>query len=253
MLKKIFSITTIFILLNVLYAQDKPKLLFYCGITMVKPMEEIAKIIEKKYNCNISIIQGGSEGLYQSLKFAKKGDMYLPGSQSYRKKHLNDGYLLDNVYIGFNQAAVFVQKGNPKNIKNLDSLVREDVRVIICDPDTGSIGKMTKKIITNYKGEDFYFDISEHAIEIGTDSRNLNESLKNNQSDTTINWRATAFFDDNKKYIDIVQINEKYAPKKKLVLNLLKFSKHPEIVKNFMEYCVSNDGQIIMKKYGFLD
>jgi molybdate transport system substrate-binding protein len=67
----------------------------------------------------------------------------------------------------------------------------------------------------------------------------------------TINWRATGFWDENSKYIDIIEIDEKYAPKKKLVLNLLKFSKHPEIVKAFMEYAASKDGQEIMQRYGF--
>ena len=46
-----------------LSASLKPTLLFYCGITMVKPMLEISKIIEKKQNCKIKIIQGGSKDL----------------------------------------------------------------------------------------------------------------------------------------------------------------------------------------------
>jgi len=77
-------------------------------------MVEMAKIIEKKHNCVIKIIQGGSKDLYESLSYSKKGDLYLPGSTSYIKSNLKDGYLLENKYIGFNKAAIFVQKGNPK-------------------------------------------------------------------------------------------------------------------------------------------
>jgi molybdate transport system substrate-binding protein len=218
---------------------------------MVKPMVEMAKIIEKKHNCEIQIIQGGSKDLYQSLSFSKKGDLYLPGSESYRKENLKDGYLLDSKYIGYNQAAIFVQKGNPKRIKVLDSLLDESVTTILCNPKSGSIGKMTKKLLTNYDGEDFFYDAFDVAIEIGTDSRNLNKALIDKKVDMTINWRATAFWDENKDHIDIVQVQEKYAPKKKLVLNLLKFSKHPEIAKDFMEYAASKEGQEIMKRYGF--
>lgn len=93
-----------------LFATAKPTLLFYCGITMVTPMEEISKIIEKKDNCNIKIIQGGSKDLYKSLSYAKKGDIYLPGSESYRIKNLKDGYLLDSQYIGYNQAAILYKR-----------------------------------------------------------------------------------------------------------------------------------------------
>ncbi|MEA3353523.1 MAG: substrate-binding domain-containing protein [Campylobacterota bacterium] len=251
MKKLMASVILFMILITSSYGNKKPELLFYCGITMVEPMKEMAKIIEQRYNCNITISQGGSKDLYDSLKFSKKGDLYLPGSDSYRKKYLKDGYLLDDEYIGFNQAAIFVQKGNPKNIKSLDRLLDEDIATILCNPKSGSIGKMTKKLLTSYKGEDFYYDTFDYAAQIGTDSRNLNKAIADKSADMTINWRATGYFPENKKYIDIINIDEKYAPKKRLVLNLLSFSKNKEIAKNFMKFAASKEGQSIMKKYGF--
>ncbi|MEA3498869.1 MAG: substrate-binding domain-containing protein [Campylobacterota bacterium] len=234
-----------------LSASNKPTLLFYCGITMVKPMVEISKIIEKKHNCTIKIIQGGSKDLYQSLSYSKKGDIYLPGSDSYRKKYLKEGYLLDSQEIGFNQAAIFIRKGNPKNIKNLKSLVDENISTILCNPNSGSIGKMTKKILNKYKGADFFDEAYDLAVEIGTDSRNLNKALIDKKVDMTINWRATAFWSENSPYIDIIEIDQKYAPKKKLVLNLLKFSNHPKIALDLMKFASSQEGIKIMQKYGF--
>ncbi len=249
-MKKIFL--AILFITQFLTASTKPKLLIYCGITMVKPIKEMSKIIEKKYNCTIDIIQGGSRGLYDSLKYAKVGDIYLPGSESYRKEYLKDGYLKDAVFIGYNKAAIFVQKHNPKNIKNLDSFMRKDVAITLCDPKSGSIGRMTKNIILSYKDQKFYKKLYDKAVMIGTDSRNLNVMLINKIVDATINWRATAFWDENKQYIDIVEIDDKYAPKKRLVLNLLSFSKYPKIAKAFMQFAASKEGKNIMKKYGFL-
>lgn len=231
---------------------SKPTLIFYCGITMVKPITQMAKIIEDKYNCKIIVSQGGSEDLYDSLKFSKKGDLYLPGSEAYRINNLKDGFLLDSVEIGFNQAAIFVQKGNPLEVKSLDDIVSENFGSILCNPNSGSIGKMTKKILTAYKGNDFFEKAYDNSVEIGTDSRNLNKALIDKRADLTINWKATSFWDENKKYIDIVNIDEKYAPKRKLIISLLKFSENKEIAKAFMNFAVSNEGQEIMKKYGFL-
>lgn len=251
MKKLLLSVVFSIFFVTSLWSSSKPTLLFYCGITMVKPMTEIAKIIEKKYDCEIQIIQGGSEDLYQSLAFSQKGDLYLPGSESYRIINLKDGYLLDSVYIGYNQAAIFVQKGNPKGIKVLDSLLDESINTTLCNPDSGSIGKMTKTVLTKYQGEDFFYDAFDVALEIGTDSRNLNKALIDKKVDMTINWKATAFWEENKNYIDIVEIDEKYAPKRKLVLNLLKFSEHKDIAKAFMDYAASTEGQEIMQRYGF--
>ena len=249
------KLLAIFILVSVVtssgFSKSKPILLFYCGITMVKPMTEISKIIEKKYNCTIKIIQGGSKDLYQSLAFSKKGDIYLPGSDSYRNKHLKEGYLLDGEYIGFNQAAIFVKKGNPKNIKNLESLIDDRIATILCNPNSGSIGKMTKKLLNKYKGEDFFDEAYDLAVDIGTDSRNLNKAIIDKRADMAINWRATGFWPENSPYIDVIEIDEKYAPKKKLVLNLLKFSLHPKIAIALMKFSSSPQGVKIMQKYGF--
>lgn len=248
MTSKLFAI--ILLISTTLYA-NKQDLIIYCGITMVKPITEIAKIVEKKHDVKILISQGGSRDLYDQLKASNIGDLYLPGSDSYVKKGVKDKLIEDSVEIGFNQAAIFVQKGNPKKIKDLDDLVDEELVVTICDPKSGSIGRMTKKILSKYKGEDFYYDIYDAAAQIGTDSRNLNKALIDKNVDVSINWRAPGFWPENSMYIDVIDIDEKFAPKKKLVLSLLKFSKNKELAKKFMDYSSSKDGQKIMQKYGF--
>ena len=248
MKNKVFVI--ILLISTTLYA-NKQDLIIYCGITMVKPIKEIAKILQKQNNVNILISQGGSKDLYDQLKASKVGDLYLPGSDSYVKKGLEDKIIEDKVEIGFNQAAIFVQKGNPKKVKGLDDLADEKLVVAICDPKSGSIGRMTKKILTKYKNEDSFYEVYDAAAQIGTDSRNLNKALIDKNIDMSINWRASAFWPENSAHIDVIDIDEKYAPKKKLVLSLLKFSKNKELAKKFMDYTSSKKGQLIMKKYGF--
>lgn len=237
---------------TLLNATQKPTLIFYCGTTMVKPMKEIAKIIEKKYNCKIKISQGGSKDLYDSLKYSRKGDLYLPGSNSYIIENLKDNLLEESKTIGYNQAAIFIQKGNPLNIKGIEDFLNDNYLSILCNPTSGSIGKMTKKIFLKFEGEDFYNNAYDNSIQIATDSRNLNRALIEKRADLTINWKATAFWPENKNFIDIINIDEKYAHKKELVISLLSFSQNKKIAKEFINYTSSKQGQLIMKKYGFL-
>jgi len=245
-MKKIFL--TIFIFNSILIA-SKPTLLFYCGITMVKPMKEMIAAVEKKEHCKIKIIQGATKDLYDSLSYSKKGDLYLPGSESYIDK--KTGYFGRSVYIGFNQAAIFVRKKNPKHINSLDNLLDKKISTVLCDYKSGSIGKATKKILIKYKGEEFFEDVFDATVSVGTDSRNLNRELIDKNMDMTINWKATAFWKENVPFVDIVEIDKKYAPKKKLMLTELTFSKHKDIVNKFLDFAISKDGQKIMKKYGF--
>jgi molybdate transport system substrate-binding protein len=251
--KIVSALIALVVLSSFSWAESKPSLIFYCGITMVKPIKKIAKIIEKKHNCTIRILQGGSQDLYDSLKVNKIGDLYLAGSKSYRTKNLKDGLLGENVYIGYNKAAIFVRKGNPFGIKDLNDLDNQKLNITLCDPETGSIGKMTKKLLVKFKGEEFYEKLYEDSAIIGTDSRNLNMALINKEADATINWRATGFWGENSKYVDIIEIDSNYAPKKELIINLLKFAKYPKIAREFMKFASGKEGKKIMKEYGFSD
>jgi molybdate transport system substrate-binding protein len=240
-----------FLLSSVLFAQDK--LVFYCGITMLKPMTKIAKIIENKYNVKIVIVSGGSGDLYDLLYSTRKGDLYLPGSESYIKKHLKEGLLGYRKYVGYNQIALFVEKGNPKNVKDLNDLLRNDIKISLGNPETCSMGRASVKVLKKFGGEEFLEEVEDNIFLYAIDSKDFNNLLKSHQIDAGLNWKASAFFPKNRRKIDIISINKKYAPKKKLYLTLLTFSKHKKIAKAFIDYAVSSNGQKIMKEYGFLD
>lgn len=227
------------------------ELLFYCGITMAHPMGEIARQFEQQHQVKITISQGGSEDLYQSLKVSGKGDLYLPGSTSYRERHLKDGLLGEIAHIGYNQAAMMVRKGNPKGVSaDLDQLTRKDLSVVICNPDSGSIGHETKRILEK---KAINQQVRENVAFLTTDSRNLNRALKKGDADLIVNWRATAFFEENRDYMDVIDIDPSYAIPKRLELNLLTHSEHPDLARQFMEYAASEKGQAIFRRWGFLD
>jgi len=243
----------ILILFFVIALFAKDELIFYCGITMYEPMKKIAHQIEKKYNVKIKFIQGGSGDLYDSLSSSKKGDLYLPGSDSYIYKHMNTGYFGYRKYIGYNQIAIFVQKNNPKNIKSLDDLLNPSFKISLGNAETCSIGKASIKVLKKYKGEEFLREVENNVLLYSFDSEDMNQLLKYKKIDVGLNWKATASFPKNRNYISIINIDEKYAPKNKLLLTMLTFSKHPKIVRALIDFATSKDGKKIMKEYGFLD
>lgn len=231
--------------------EKEKELLIYCGITMIRPVAEIAKIIEEQEDCKIIITKGGSGNLLKALKVNKAGDLYLPGSDSYIKTGLEENLISETLFVGYNKAALMVQKGNPKHITaDLDNLKSKEHYVVICNPDTGSIGKETKKILER-KG--IFEAVQANACELTTDSKKLVAVLKEKEADIVINWYACSVWEENEPYIDALSIDEKYAEKKKLVLGLLKTSKYPEIARKFMEYAGSDKGRKLFEEYGFYD
>jgi molybdate transport system substrate-binding protein len=213
-------------------------------------MKEIASIIEKKHNVKIEIIKGGSAKLYTQLKKEKDGDLYLPGSDSYIKKNMKDGFLGYNKYIGYNQAAILVPKGNPKGIKDLNDFAKSDVNVVIGATNAGSVGTIAKSVLIKFKNSDFYNTIYSKAIKAPSSSE-ITNALISGKADAAISWRATASWAGNSDKIDVVEIPSKISPKKRLKITLLKFSKHQDIAKDMIKFSASPDGSAIMKKYGF--
>lgn len=237
---------------KVAQSKEQPELLFYVGITMIKPMTELSNRFERAEGVKIKILQGGSEDLYQSAKNSKAGDLYMPGSLSYRTKYLDEGVLeKDAVFVGYNKAALMVPKGNPKGIDtNLNVLLDPRYKTVLCNPESGSIGYETKKILTN---AGIYNDSMAKAVYLTTDSRNLINAIKQGDADVILNWRATAFWEGNKGIVDVLELPETTAPKDVLVLTLLKSSHHPDIVRKFMNYAKSKEGREVFYAFGFLN
>ena len=232
-------------------AEEKKELLFYIGITMVKPVYELSQLFEQKHGCKIKILQGGSQDLYDSIKMSGTGDLYLPGSLSYRQQNIKDGLLLEGKFVGYNKASLVVKKGNPKGISaDLNVLTNEKYRVVLGNAESGSIGNATKKILTKFGN---YEEAMINAIFLAPDSRNLTKAIKEDDADVVLNWYATTFWDDNANYVEPLVLPEQYANKAKLVFNLLKSSTHPTLAKAFMEFDASREGRGIFYKYGFLD
>jgi molybdate transport system substrate-binding protein len=220
---------------------------------MVNPIKQMADILEKELDINIVLTQGGSADLYNALKKSNIGDIYISGSTKYIDEKKNEGLFEEYMkIIGYNQAAIFVQKNNPHQIKSLKDFLREDISTMLCDPNTGSIGKMSKLVFENYKGERFFEEVYLSSVAIGTDSRNINTALKKEEIDAAINWRSTISFNDHTSKIDMVKIDEKYAPKVNVPAVLLKSSKQKEVAKRIIDFMVTPRGEEIMRKYGFL-
>jgi len=229
----------------------KAELLLYCGITMVRPMTEIAQVFEKRENVKINIAQGGSEDLFQSAKKSGAGDWYLPGEPSYYQLHLKAGQFGEYVTVGYNQMALMVQKGNPKGVKpDPKEMLRRDLVAIIGNAESGSVGKEAKAILDQLG---IYPKVIRQAAFLAPDSRSLVNAMKKGEGDIAMNWRAVGFFPDNASKIDVVDLDPKLAKPQALLLVQLKSSKHPELAKRFMNYTASEEGQAIFRKHGFLD
>lgn len=229
----------------------RPEMLLYCGITMIRPMTEIAQAFEKRENVKITLAQGGSDDLYQSAKKSGVGDLYLPGEPTYRDKYLHEGLLGEYQIVGYNQLALLVQKGNPKKVKaDPRELLRKDLTISIGNAGSGSVGKEAKDILDELK---IYQKVVSAAAFLAPDSRGLSAALRKGEVDAVLNWLATGFFADNIGLVEVIDLNPKLARPQALLLNLLTSSKNKDLARRFIAFTAGDEGQAIFRKHGFLD
>lgn len=225
------------------------EMLVYCGITMVQPVQEIALDFEKQNKCIVKIIKGGSGDLLKAIERSQKGDLYLPGEASYMDACISDGVCRSSVCVGYNWSVMVVRKGNPKNIPpELKSMTNRSYKVVIADPDTGSIGREAKSVLE--KADLFNEVIANNPI-FTTDSKDISKAIQNGHADLGINWYATTQWPENVPHIDALAIPEHYAPKTPLLLGLLSCSADSNLAREFMKNAVSPEGKEIFKKFGF--
>ncbi|MCB9481249.1 MAG: substrate-binding domain-containing protein [Desulfobacteraceae bacterium] len=84
-------------------------------------------------------------------------------------------------------------------------------------------------------------------------SESLVNAIKSNKADLSINWFAVSTWPENSNDIEALDIDEKYAQKKILVLAALKDSKSPDLAKSFLDLAASDNGRSVFKKYGLAD
>lgn len=225
------------------------ELLVYCGITMIKPVHELAQKFEEMRNCHIKIVKGGSGDLLKSLKANGKGDLFLPGESSYMESCVSDGVCGKFVCVGYNRPTMVVKKNNPKNIPaELKSLTNPSYRVALANPETGSIGLEARTVLE--KAGLFRETMANSPI-FTTDSKDITRAVKEGVADVGVNWYATTQWPENSSQIDSLDISEEYAPKTPLLLGILKYSSNSDLAMEFINFAVSAEGRDVFQKYGF--
>ena len=230
--------------------KHEKELLIYCGITMIRPMTQIAQLIESQEACKITITKGGSGNLLRSIVHNRTGDLYLPGSERYYQT-INENYpglVTKTQFVGHNRAALMVQKANPHQFKSdLSVLVDRRFGVVIGNPDSGSIGRETKRILEK-KG--IFEAVVKNALFLTTDSKDLVKAIRSREADIVINWYAVSTWDDNPRIMDVIDIAPEYAQTKQLILGLLKYCRHPDIAEKFMQFAGSPKGRHLFRING---
>ena len=128
-------------------ADESKPLMLYCAASNRAVMESIREKYEEEFDRSVEIQYGPSQTLLSSLEVTRSGDLYLPADDSYLKIAHDKELVAETLPIARMNAVIAVRKGNPKKIEKLDDLLRDDVRLVLANPDTAAVGKVVRKVL----------------------------------------------------------------------------------------------------------
>jgi len=224
-------------------------LMMYCAAGQRLVVEEIAKDYKGEYGDEIQIQAGGTQSLLAQIELTKTGDLFLAADDQFIDLARKKGLIEETIPVATQVPVIAVRKGNPKQIKSIQDLLRKDVKVALGNPDQTAVGDMTRELL---RKAGVWDQMEQHVTDSGVFQATVNEaanSVQLNASDAAILW-------DNilPRYPDLeaVHVPELDAGLANVTLAVLKSSRRPTSALKFARYLTAADkGLEVFKKHGF--
>lgn len=230
----------------------RERLLIYVGAASKPPTEEAAALFEKKTGIKVDLNIGGSGMILSQMKLTKMGDVYFPGSSDYMEIAKREGLVYPDTEekIVYLVPSINVQRGNPKDIKQLKDLARPSLRVVIANPENVCVGvyavEVIEKVFTPEEKAAFRKNIVNYAESCEKTANII--SLK--AADAVLGWSVFEHWDT--KRIETVPLKSSeisrigYIP-----AAISKFSKDRVLAQRFIDFLVSPEGKAVYRKYNY--
>lgn len=223
----------------------KKELLLYCGAGIRPPVEELVETFGQEYNVKIVTDYAGSEVLISKIKLTHRGDFYMPGDKHYIDLAAQEEMILSQHSVCYFVPTILVQKGNPKNIRGLEDLLKPGMKLGLGDAKACAIGRKTKQIFT--KNNIAWEDVKKNLVFQSLTVNELGMQIKAKALDAVIVWDAIAkYYPEDGEEVPI--------PVEKNIIStvdigILKFTQNRSMAEKFVEFTASNAGQDIFKKH----
>ncbi|MBC7075915.1 MAG: molybdate ABC transporter substrate-binding protein [Syntrophomonadaceae bacterium] len=226
-------------------SESQESLMVYSGAGLRKPMDEIGKVFEEKYNVKVEYSYAGSAQNLSQIEITGKGDVYIPGAMYYAEQAIEKGLAINKQDVAYHIPVIAVPKGNPAGIKKLEDLAKPGVKVALGDEKAAAIGKTAISILEK--------NGIKSAVEanVKATAPTVNEVLvyvTMKQVDAAIIWEDNVV---GVEEVEIVQIPAEQNEIKTLPVCVLKSSEKPDLAQKFADFVAGPEGKEIFEKHGF--
>lgn len=222
------------------------ELVLLAGNSFIPPTEQLIAEFTEKTGVKATYTTGGSEDLLPHVKSKQRGDIFITHDPYLDYTKEAESYS-DHVHVGFVAPVLAVQKGNPKDIKSIDDLTQDGLRIALSDPQYSTCGEMVRDLL---KEKGIYDAVMKNVGNRLTKGHsNLGNLLKTQAVDAVLMWNGVA--NTFKEHLDIVKTPYEYSSEIRVHVMGLSYSKQPEVVRQFVEF-VRERGETVFSEHGYV-
>lgn len=229
-------------------AAPPPELLVFAGAASKPVLDEAAVAIQQDLGIKLTFSYGGSGTVLSQMELAQKGDIYIPGSHDWLERAIERN-LVDaktRVDFVFLRPALLVLKGNPKNVRGLADLAREDIRAAVADPRTVCVGEYGERVLQRAgQWEKIMPKLGRaHSCEA------VANLLGTKTVDAVLGWDVFVHWFPGE--VEEVPLPPELTPEQASVAGAVSvFSKHPRKALEVLRWLAGPKGKAIWRKYGY--
>ncbi|MDP6930193.1 MAG: substrate-binding domain-containing protein, partial [Planctomycetota bacterium] len=207
----------------------------YCAAGLQPPVVAAARAYEDQYDIKIVLDYGGSGTLLSKLSVAQSGDLYIAADDSYISSGREKGFIEEDLSLASQVPVLAVARGNPKKVRSLRDLLRDDISVGFAHPEAAAVGRIARRVLTE---GGLWQEVKARVTVFKPTVMDLANSLKIGAIDLAVIWDATAA---QYPEIEEVRVEAFDARRQSISLGVLSWSEQPTAALRFARYLAARD------------
>ncbi|HEX41496.1 MAG TPA: molybdate ABC transporter substrate-binding protein [Phycisphaerales bacterium] len=217
-------------------SEPAAELLLYCGAGIRPPVEQLADAFAAEHPVKVILDFAGSEVLLSRIRLSGRGDLYMPGDAHYVDLAENAGFVLSRRSVAYWVPVILVRKGNPKAIRSLRDLLKDDVRVGLGDPNACAIGRTAQQLLE--KSGIAWADVEKNLKFKSMTVNELGLQIQARSLDAVIVWDALARYYE--ACGDMIAIDPEDNIISPIDVAVLSFTRKKDLAERFAAFLTSD-------------
>ena len=254
---KILIVLILFATVSPAFAEEEKDLTVFCGAGLTGALSEIAGVYENSSNVSIKFNFDGVPALRAQIEQGAYVDVLVSANLKHMNALKSEGFIDNSTVKIFakNKVAIIVPNDNPANITGLRDLAVPGVKILMGTKDLPA-GDYALQVLDKLAADPEYGpaykeSVLSNVVSQETTVNRVVAKIALGEADA-----GFAFISDVSPQmvgkVTRIFIPDKYNVEGDFPVGVLSQSKYPKDSQAFIDMIVSDEGQAILDKYGFI-